>query len=407
MKIAFIYRGDPRHRTANRLSMFQNIAAAKRLGNDVVLITPREGMSATTASDAVAAALQEFGIGEAVPVQRIPRPTFKGRAKRSFDLLAACWARARGFDLIWSREFHAADKTTALGLNTVIEHHHPFTARQWKIARRMLSRNSFKGVAAISGAHKDILLSGGWPEDKLVVVHSGVDLSPFTNSDKGRDLREGLAASGQPLIVYAGSLYAGKGCEQVMLAARRLERAKFVCVGGRDHEVTRFREQVQSLGLTNIEFVGHVPHALVSSYLLAADILIAPFTEEARDIAGKIISPFSSPLKLFEYMAAGKPIVASSIGAIPEVITHDETGLLVEPGNVAELVGAISRLLNDRALAARLAKGAQRNARLYTWDKRVARVLEFASRGKPSAHVEDENSQKQCLAPVWKLRRGD
>jgi glycosyltransferase involved in cell wall biosynthesis len=387
--------------------MFQNIAAAKRLGNDVVLVTPREGMSATIAADAVAAALQELGIGEAVPVQRIPRPSFKGRAKRSFDLLAACWARAHGFDLIWSREFHAADKTTTFGLNTIIEHHHPFTERQWKIARRMLGRDSFKGVAAISGAHKDILLSGGWPEDKVVVVHSGVDLAPFTISGKGRNLREGLAASGQPLVVYSGSLYSGKGCEQVMLAAQLLERVEFVCVGGREHEVTRFREQVQALGLTNIEFVGHVPHALVSSYLLAADILIAPFTEEARDIAGKIISPFSSPLKLFEYMAAGKPIVASSIGAIPEVITHDENGLLVEPGNVDELAGAISRLLNDRALATRLAKSAQRSARLYTWDKRVARVLEFASRGKPAAHVEDENSQEQCLAPVWKLRRGD
>src|ERR1044072_3569976 len=407
MKIGFIYRGDPRHRTANRLSMFQNIAAAKRLGNDVVLITPREGMSATVAADAVAAALQELGIGESVPVQRIPRPTFRGRAKRSFDLLAACWARARGFDLIWSREFHAADKTTAFGLNTIIEHHHPFTARQWKIARQMLSRDSFKGVAAISGVHKDTLLSGGWPEDRVLVAHSGVDLSPFANSDKGRNLREALVPSGRPLIVYAGSLYPGKGCEQVMLAAKVLNHAKFVCVGGRDHEVTRFKEQVRSLGLTNIEFVGHVPHALVSNYLLAADILIAPFTEEARDIAGKIISPFSSPLKLFEYMAAGKPIVASSIGAIPEVITHDENGLLVEPGNVAELMGAISRLLNDSALAARLANNAQGNARLYTWDKRVARVLEFALRGNPAAHVEDENSQEQCLAPVWKLRRGD
>jgi glycosyltransferase involved in cell wall biosynthesis len=386
--------------------MFQNIAAAKRLGNEVVLITPREGMSATKAEEAVAGALHEFGISETVPVQRIPRPTFKGRAKRSFDLLAACWARTRGFDLIWSREFHAADKTTAFGLSTIIEHHHPFTARQWNVAARMLRRDSFKGVAAISGAHKEILLSGGWPEDKVIVVHSGVDLSPFANSDKGRKMREELAAPGQPLIVYAGSLYAGKGCEQVLLAAGLLARAKFVCVGGRDHEVTRFRNQVQSLGLTNIDFVGHVPHALVSSYLLAADILLAPFTDEARDIAGKIISPFSSPLKLFEYMAAGKPIVASSIGAVPEVIRHDENGLLVEPGNVDELVRAISRLLDDRALAMRLAEGAQRNARLYTWDKRVARVLDFALRGKPAAHVEDANSQEQCLAPVWKLRRG-
>jgi glycosyltransferase involved in cell wall biosynthesis len=387
--------------------MFQNIAAVQRLGNEAVLIIPREGMSAGKAEAAVAAALDDFGISQTVPVKCIPRPTLKGRGRRGFDFLAACWARSRKFDLIWSREFHAADFTSAFGLNTIIEHHHPFTARQWKVVGRMLKRDSFRGVAAISGEHKNLLLSDGWPEDRVVVAHSGVDLSRFTNSENVRVLRERLTAPGQPLVVYAGSLYEGKGCEQAVLAAQRLVNAKFVCVGGREHEVARFREQVQSLGLTNVEFTGHVPHAQVSKYLLAADILIAPFTSEGRDIAGKIIIPFSSPLKIFEYMAAGKPIVASNVGAIPEVITHEENGLLVEPGNVTELVTAIARLLSDRELAARLATNAQRNARRYSWDKRVARVLEFAFAKNQAVPIEDESSQEQCLAPVWKLRRGD
>ena len=79
-------------------------------------------------------------------------------------------------------------------------------------------------------------------------------------------------------------------------------------------------------------------------------------------------------------MAAGKPIITSDIGAIPEIVRHEENGLLVSPGNVDELTGALSRLLGDGALSARLGATAQRDAGLYSWEKRAARILEFAAR---------------------------
>jgi glycosyltransferase involved in cell wall biosynthesis len=379
LRIAFIYRGDPRHRTANRLSMLKNVAAAKRLGHEVALVVPREGMKAADAERALAQALEDFDIAESFPLKRVPRATVAGRGRRGFDLLSAAWARARGFDLVWSREFHAADFASAFGMPTVFEHHHPFSERQWKVARRMLARESFRGVAAISDVHRRMLTDGGWPEEKVVTAHSGVDLSQF---DRPRSsvagLRRALGAAARPLVVYAGSLYAGKGCEQILLAAREMPEAKFVCVGGRDFEVEQLSARASSLGLSNVELTGRVPHAEVPSYLLAADVLIAPFTEDGRDVAGKVIIPFASPIKLFEYMAAGRPVVTSKVGAIPEVLKHGENALLVAPGGVTELVAAIVRLLNDKSLAERLGASARRDARAYSWDERVARVLAFA-----------------------------
>lgn len=401
MRIGFIYRGDPRHRTANRVSMLKNIAAAKRLGSDVTLIIPREGMSEAKALCAVEDALVDFGIQERFSVKRIPRPVVFGRGRRTFDFMAALWARTQSFDLIWSREFRAADYATVLGLNTIVEHHHPFTERQWAVARRMLGRASFKGVAAISGVHKRLLLDEGWPEERVIAAHSGVDPSQFSSEEKrASDLRRKLAKPGQPLIVYAGSLYAGKGSDQILLAAERMREARFVLIGGRSHEVEALRKRAAAARLTNVELAGHVPHSLVPDYLCAADVLVAPFTEEGRDIAGKVIIPFASPLKIFEYMAAGKPIVTSKIGAIPEVIRHLENGLLVQPGDVEELVGAISRLLDDRELSARLGTTAQRDVRRYTWEERAARILRFAlgqgcagteSNGVPHALLKDES----------------
>lgn len=380
MRIGFIYRGDLRHRTANRLSMLKNIAAAKRLGHEVVLITPREGMSAVEASRALETALNDFGIAERFPVKRILRLALKGRGRRSFDWLAACWARTKSFDLIWSREFYAAAYTSAFGLKTIIEHHHPFTERQWRVARRMLRRDCFRGVAAISDVHRRMLTVDGWPEERVITVHSGVDLSQFEEARKANGHgRPRFAAAGQRVVLYAGSLYAGKGGEQILLAAQRMKDAKFVLLGGRDFEVTQLKERIASLGLSNVELTGYVPHAEIPGYLFAADILIAPFTEDGRDIGGKVIIPFASPIKLFEYMAAGKPIVTSNIGAIPEVLRHEENGLLITPGSVDELVSNLSRLFSDPSLSARLGAAARRDVRIYSWEERVARVLEFVT----------------------------
>ncbi len=388
MRIGFIYRGDPRHRTANRLSMLKNVAAARRLGHEVVLITPREGMTAAGAQAALAAALDDFGIAERFPVKTIHRFVLKGRGRRSFDLLAACWARSQRFDLVWSREFYAAHYSSAFGLNTIIEHHHPFTERQSKVARRMLKRGSFRGVAAISDAHRRLLVGAGWPEDKVVTAHSGVDLAQFeaARSANGNG-RARLAAPGQRVVLYAGSLYAGKGGDQILLAAERMREAKFVLLGGRDFEVARLKERAESLRLSNVELTGHVPHALIPAYLSAADILVAPFTADGRDIGGKVIIPFASPIKLFEYMAAGKPIVTSNVGAIPEILRHEENALLSKPGSVDELVQNISRLLTDAALSERLGAAARECVRLYSWEKRVARVLEFARGEAHAAYV--------------------
>ncbi len=359
--------------------MLKNIAAAKRLGHEVTLIIPREGRAQAAAEKDLEAALMDFGIKERFPLKLVPRPVVKGRGRRSFDLLAAGWARGQKFDLLWSREFQAARYSSAFGLKTIIEHHHPLNERQWKVARPMLARDSFKGIAAISTVHKDLLASKGWPEQKIITVHSGVDPLQFTqNGHPVAALRRQLAEAGEPLIAYAGSFYSGKGCEQVLLAAERLPQAKFVLLGGGEAEVAELRERIQAQRLANVSLTGRLPHTEVPAYLLAADVLVAPFTEDGRDVAGKIIMPFASPLKLFEYMATGKPIVTSKVGAIPEIINDQVNGLLVPPGDVEQLSQAISRLLADPESASRLGARARVDVQQYSWDRRVSRILEFA-----------------------------
>jgi glycosyltransferase involved in cell wall biosynthesis len=134
--------------------------------------------------------------------------------------------------------------------------------------------------------------------------------------------------------------------------------------------------------LRNIHFLGYVPNVELPKYLLAADVLIAPYTEGSQSIGGDVIIEHSSPMKLFEYMAVGKPIITSNIGAIPEVMRDGHNGLLVTPGNVDELGRAIIRILSDPLLAKRLGATACKDVIQYTWENRVSRILEFAGVGQ-------------------------
>jgi glycosyltransferase involved in cell wall biosynthesis len=117
-----------------------------------------------------------------------------------------------------------------------------------------------------------------------------------------------------------------------------------------------------------VTFTGLVPPPRVPELLARADVLVLP------NPASAISTRFTSPLKLFEYMAAGRPIIASDLPAIREVIEPEVHGLLVPPGDPEALASAISRMLDDSQLRDRLARAARTRVDDYTWDRRGERL---------------------------------
>ena len=112
-------------------------------------------------------------------------------------------------------------------------------------------------------------------------------------------------------------------------------------------------------------------------YQAAADVLVLPNTAQAA-----ISREHTSPLKLFEYMAAGRPIVASDLPSLREVLRHGDNAWLMQPDDPAALAQGIQHLLAEPALAARLAAQAQEEVQAYTWEQRAANILRFVG-----AHV--------------------
>ncbi len=142
-------------------------------------------------------------------------------------------------------------------------------------------------------------------------------------------------------------------------------------VGGHPAEpdLARVRDLSASLDIGGrVTFTGMLPPRDVAAHLAAADILVLPNVETA------ISSDYSSPLKLFEYLAAQRAIVASDLPAFREVVAHERDALLVAPGNPGALSAALQRLAGDPGLAARLATQAIARARGYSWDVRAATI---------------------------------
>jgi glycosyltransferase involved in cell wall biosynthesis len=157
----------------------------------------------------------------------------------------------------------------------------------------------------------------------------------------------------------------------LLRALARVPEASGLIVGGHGAEpdLGRLKALAADLGIANrVTFTGLVDPERVPAFLMAADVLALP------NPASAISTNFTSPLKLFEYMAAGRPIVASDLPAIREVLTHEVDALLVPPGDDAAMAAAIARLLEDRALAGRLAAAAQDRVRDYGWDTRAERL---------------------------------
>jgi glycosyltransferase involved in cell wall biosynthesis len=172
-------------------------------------------------------------------------------------------------------------------------------------------------------------------------------------------------------IGYAGHLYPWKGVDLLVKAVAALPDAAGLIIGGHEKEpdLARVKALAERLHCAaRMTFTGLLPPAEVAARLRRADVVALP------NPASAISSTFTSPLKLFEYMASGRPIVASDLPAVREILRDGENALLVEPGNPEALAAGIRRIKNDAALGRRLAAQSMLDAEQYTWARRAERL---------------------------------
>lgn len=199
--------------------------------------------------------------------------------------------------------------------------------------RRLLLK--FDHVCAVSKSVKDILESSGLPSSKVTLIENGIDIAQLSNGQPV--LREELGLTHGPVIGFVGRIAKEKGLASLLACLSdilsRFRDAKVVLVGeGPDQEdLLRFARELHVE--QHVVFLGK--RIDMANVYASFDVFVLPSLGEGM------------PLAVLEAMAAGRPVVATRVGAIPTIVKDGQTGLLVEPGDNRELLSAICRLLDN------------------------------------------------------------
>lgn len=244
-------------------------------------------------------------------------------------------------------------------------------------------------VVAVSAALRDWLVSLGVAPGRVTVVPNGVDGDRFAAGERERDATRthlGIPA-GTPVAGFVGTLKAWHGTETLIHAVAELHQrpaagpAPHLLIVGEGPQRAALQTLADSTGIAHaVTFTGAVAHELIPAHIAAMDVAVAPY-DDAPDF-------YFSPLKLFEYMAAGRPVVAAAIGQITECVRHQETGLLYPPGDTAALAAAIAAVLGDPVRAAALGRAGQAEVReRRSWRGNARVVTDLAARARRPAEV--------------------
>lgn len=212
------------------------------------------------------------------------------------------------------------------------------------------------------------------PTADMRVAPNGVELERYAGLPAPAEARTQLGLADGLSVVCTGHLYAGRGGDLFLDLARAFPQARFLWVGGRPEDVERHRGLAAGMGLENVLFRGHVPQGELPLYQAAANVLLMPYGRSIAGSGGGDSAAICSPMKLFDYLAAGRAILSSDLPVIREVL-DSECARFAPPDDLAGWVTALEELLADGALRVRLGARAKERAAQYSWQEREQRCL--------------------------------
>ena len=306
-------------------------------------------------------------------------------ARRYDFALRAVWQAHRwGADCIFTRLPQAAALGSLLGKTTLFEAHDLPRGGAACLFRLFLLGRGAKRVITISRALADDLQKG-FPElsrraaSFLCLAPDGVDLSQYTPLLSPTEARQKLHAWGWELppgfiAAYTGHLYRGRGADLIVALASSLPEVHFLVVGGEAEQRQWLEGRLRAQGATNYTLTGLVAPSQVALFQMASDVLLMPYQEKVEASSGGDIARYLSPLKLFEYLASGRPILASDLPVLMEIL-NAENAIILPKQEIEAWENALRRLMQNPQERQKLAEAARQTAEQYSWESRAARIL--------------------------------
>lgn len=292
----------------------------------------------------------------------------------TFILSLLMWLPFQRYTWLFSRDPFAVAAVSLVvpRAKLIYEVHHKFRSGRGLALQHWILRRAGR-VVSLTGTMAQQLQAMG--ASRVIIAHDGVRPERFADMPTQSKARADLNLPSEAFIAcYAGRLHTmemGKGLDILVKAAQSFPELYFLLVGGPAEHVETLRQQWEGLGLAPQQFiaVGTVPPDQIPRYLAAADVCLitSPHNE--------FFANETSPMKLFEYMMAGKAIVASDLPSTREVVQHDHSAYLIPPSDPEALAQALIALRDDLALRQRLGEAARQAVQAYTWQARAAHIL--------------------------------
>lgn len=367
MKIALIAPSAIPSLSANSMQVMKMADALAGLGNEVGVFALPSGAHAAWAE-----LKAHYGLKHPFVMNYVVANPFLRRYDFAFSALRS--AREFGADLVYTRVPQAA-ALAARSLPTIFELHDvPSGWMGPRLLRAFLrGRGAQRVVVNTRVLAERVLAMYPSVEDKLTLAPNGVDLQPYVALPKPAAARKQLGLSEGFTVGYTGHLYKGRGISFMLELARRNPSMQFLFVGGKPEDVAE--RKVQAGVLNNVRFVGFVPNSELPLYQAASDVLVLPYGKQVTASSGGDIAAYTNPLKMFEYLASGRAILASKLPVLNEVL--DGRNALILPAKDVEVWAAtLTRLENHPAEREALGKAARETAQKFSWEQRARRVLE-------------------------------
>jgi glycosyltransferase involved in cell wall biosynthesis len=362
---------------AHGLTIVKSCEAFARAGASVTLVVPARK------NPLHKDVFETYGVERTFSVRYLPVLDLVADSRFLFWISYLTFYVSAFFFLLFARKKDAVIYTrdiplltlSIVGLSAILESHHVFKQQRLYF---LLARCA-KGIITISNALKQKFVTAGFNPQRLLVQPSGLDLSIFLIDTPQHEARQELGLPlDKKILLYTGNfttLGEDKGISDILKALPAVSEALFVAVGGSEKDRVRYQKEAEVQRVEDrVRLEGYAPQRTLALYQRAADVLLMPFPDTPHYRSNM------SPVKMFEYMASGVPIVATNLPTITEVLNAANASL-VPPGNPQALVAAVEALFKDKERGQALALRAKQDARRYNWDERSERVLSFLKHG--------------------------
>lgn len=378
MKIALITNSRIPSLTANSIQAMKVAQALMQLNHDVKMFAPKE-----TEIPNSQLLITHYGLKLVPEIQFLP--SIKQLKRLDFIFYAQNAAKKFGADLIYTWLPQSAVLGLWSGYPVVLEMHADnsgllgvwWMKRFWKAKGKKLMTVTTSALKNALEKSTKLKLSN----EAVLIAPNGVELERYVNLPSPSEARSQLNLKQGLTVGFTGHIYKGRGADLLFELAKQMPQINFLWVGGTPELVEHWRNELNEANIKNVTMTGFVKHDVIHLYQAASDILLMPYSSSISASSGQDIAEVINPMKMFEYMAAGRAVVCADLPSIREVLNEGNAVFVgvVEKGNRELGIGnwkvEIEKLLADESLRMKLGSQARKDVENFSWVKREEKIL--------------------------------